>query len=168
MTLRCVIPSYFAAHYKGAVTEGASPIYDLPSLAALILETGTGANESDLLYAATRTLAPSGTENLDLAGVLTDPFGSVLTFARVKVILVRASSLNVNNVVLGAGTNPWAGPWAGTLPTHAVSPGGLFLAVAPNAAGWPVTAATADILKVLNSGAGTPVTYDIVLAGASA
>ena len=41
----------------------------------------------------------------------------------------------------------------------------MLLLVAPGAAGYAVTAGTGDILKVANSGAGTGVTYDIVIVG---
>jgi hypothetical protein len=50
----------------------------------------------------------------------------------------------------------------------ALPPGGTFLWVAPTAAGVAVTAATADLIDIVNSGAGTSVTYDIVIVGASA
>jgi len=48
---------------------------------------------------------------------------------------------------------------------------GAFVAVgtgAADATGYAVTATTADLLKIANSGAGTSVTYDIHIIGASA
>ena len=46
----------------------------------------------------------------------------------------------------------------------AVRPGGEALFVAPGT-GWTVTPATGDLLRILNGGAGTPVTYDIMIIG---
>ena len=49
-----------------------------------------------------------------------------------------------------------------------VKPGGAFLWVAPDATGVAVTASTGDLLTITNSGAGSAVTYYIVVLGASA
>jgi hypothetical protein len=92
--------------------------------------------------------------------------GATLTFTKIKAILVKAAEGNTNNVVVGgAASNGWVGPFGDVSDTVAVKPGGTLLLVAPNAAGYAVTAGTGDILKVANSGAGTGVTYDIVIVG---
>lgn len=130
---------------------------------------GTGADQADLLFHDTRTLAASAAEDLDLAGVLADTFGTTLTFARIKAILIRAASGNTNNVLVGGkSTNAFINWVADATDEIVVRPGGLFLLVAPDATAYAVTAATGDILEVTNSGAGTSVTYDVVLIGASA
>jgi hypothetical protein len=101
---------------------------------------------------------------------LTDVYGAVITFARIKGLFVAASASNTNNVVIGAGTNPWATLFTAT-GTVTLKPGAAcgFFAGSGDAVGWPVTAATGDILKVANSGAGsTSVTYDVVIVGCSA
>ncbi|WP_151480628.1 hypothetical protein [Streptomyces albicerus] len=135
---------------------------------AISLASGTGANQADKIFADTRTLAASATENLDLAGVLTDAFGATLTFARIKLLLVSAAAGNTNNVnVIREATNgvPLFLAAGDGIP---VRPGGAFLWVAPDVAGAPVTPATGDLLTFTNSAAGTPVTYDVVIIGASA
>lgn len=133
------------------------------------LGSGTGANQADKMYAATRTLALSTGEDLDLAGTLTDAFGAVITFARIKSMIFRAASGNTNNVIVGnAATNGFIS-WCGSATDKVtVRPGGTFALIAPDATAYAVTAATADLLHVLNGGAGTPVTYDVVLIGSSA
>lgn len=128
---------------------------------------GAGANQVSKLFADTRTLSASATEDLDLAGVLTDAFGATITLVRVKAILVVADAANTNNVVVGAGTNPFVGPLGGTTPTVSVAPGGVFLVARADATGWPVTGATGDILKIANSAAGTSVTYSILILGSA-
>lgn len=137
--------------------------------APIVLAQGTGSGRADIAYQdKSRTLAASATENLDLAGVLTDVFGATITDAKVKAIEVWADPGNTNDVVFGgAASNAFVGPFGGTLPTMALQPGGRAVIVAPNA-GWTVTAGTGDILKVTNGGAGTPVTYGIKVLGASA
>lgn len=134
----------------------------------LKLTSGTGADQADMLWHDTRTLAASATENLDLAGVLVNAFGDVQTFARIKAVLVAAAPGNTNNVnVIREGTNgvPLFLALADGIP---VRPGGLFLWVAPDATAVAVTGGTGDLLTITNSGAGTSVTYDVVIIGASA
>lgn len=132
-------------------------------------DNGTGANQADKIWSDTRTLGISATEDLDLAGALTDAFGAALTFARIKALLVYASPGNINNVVIGGATNAWAtllSPAATGLLT--IPPGGGFCAWTPTATGFAVTPATGDLLHVANGGAGSAVTYDVVILGASA
>jgi len=131
------------------------------------LTPGTGANQADKMFAYRSTLAASASENIDLAGALTDVLGNALTFAKVKAIMVRADPGNTNDVVVGgAATNGFVGPFGAVTHTIAVKPGGEFLNALPGT-GWVVVPATGDILKIANGGAGTPVTYDIVLIGTS-
>lgn len=130
---------------------------------------GTGLGQADRIFHDTRTLSASASEDLDLAGVLLDPFGATITFARIKVLLIAAAAGNTNNVIVGnAATNGFIS-WVGAA-THTVTvrPGGLLLVAASDVTGYAVTATTADLLHVANSGAGTSVTYDVVLIGASA
>ncbi len=133
------------------------------------LSSGTGANQADKVWSDTRTLAASGTENLDLAGVLVDAFGATITFVKVKAMLIRAASGNTNDVLVGGHATTAFVNWVSD-PTDVVvvKPGGLFLLVAPNAAGYGVTAATGDLLKVTNSAGTTGVTYDVAILGTSA
>lgn len=129
---------------------------------------GTGLNSANRIWHDERTIAASGTDDLDLAGTLIDPFGATISLARVKGLLVSAATTNANNVVVGAGSNPLINWMTGTTPAVVVRPGGLLLVVAPDATGYAVTAGTGDILRIANSGAGTSVTYQIVVIGANA
>lgn len=132
------------------------------------LLSGTTAGKADQFFSDQRTLSASSSENLDLAGGLTDAFGAALTFVKVKAILVKAADANVNDVVIGgAASNAFVGPLGGTTPTVAVKPGGWAAFFAPGD-GWTVTASTGDILKMANGGSGSSVTYDIVVIGTSA
>lgn len=151
---------YTRASDLNAVTS----TFDIDFSKSLVSGTGNGA--CDLEFADTRTIAASGTDNLDLAGGVTDPFGNTLTFVDVKAIFIRASAANTNNLVIGNGTNPFNGPLsaAGTI---TLPPGGVLALIHPGA-GWGVTGSTADVLKIANGGAGTSVDFDILVLGASA
>lgn len=140
-----------------------------PNLAFVkALTNGTGANQADLLFADTRTLAASATEDLDLAGSLTDAFGATITMVEVVAILILADAGNANNVVVGDATSP-VPLFGGTNPTISIKPGGMFMIVAPNASGqFAVGAGATDDLKIANSGGGTSVTYSIIVVGRSA
>ena len=121
--------------------------------------------KADLLFSDTRTLAASATEDLDLAGVLLDAFGNTITAAEIVAIFVKAAPANTNSVVIGGAETPFAGP-LGATGTYAVKPGEYYLATSRS--GWAVTPSTGDLLKIANSGAGTGVSYDLVIIGCSA
>lgn len=132
----------------------------------LDLANGSGANQISKVFHDKRTLSASGTEDLDLAGSLTDPLGASLTFTKIRLMLIYAAPANTNLVVVGgAGSNGFI-TWVGDATDKVkIRPGGLFLATAPDATGYAVTASTGDLLTVANSSSGTGVTYDIVLLG---
>lgn len=131
------------------------------------LAEGAGLNAANKIWSDNRTIAASGTDDIDVTGVLTDPFGATITIARIKGLFIFANAGNTNNVVVGGGTNPITTILAGTTPTLIIRPGGVLALWGPDATGYAVTASTADNLRVANSGAGTSVNYDIVLIGAS-
>ncbi len=135
------------------------------------LANGTAAGQADRTFHDQRTLAASANEDLDLAGVLTDAFGATLTFARVKALIVAASASNSNNVIVGGAASNQFLSWVGA-GTHTVTlrPGAVLALVAGSAdtTGYAVTAATGDLLRIANSGAGSTVTYDIAVVGCSA
>ncbi|MBP5931829.1 hypothetical protein QBA57_28595 [Streptomyces scabiei] len=136
--------------------------------AVIDLASGTGANQADRIFADTRTLAASATEDLDLAGVLSDPLGASLTFARIKAVLIRAAAGNTNSVNVTRPASNGVPLFLAASDGLAVRPGGLFLWVAPDATGVAVTAGTGDLLTLTNSAGSTSVTYDVIIIGASA
>lgn len=137
---------------------------------AVTLASGTGGGQADVVFSDRRTLAASASEDLDLAGSLIGAYGNTLTYVRVKGLYIAASAANVNNVVIGnAASNAWATLFNAT-GTVTLRPGAALLAMAGQADGtaYGVTAATGDLLHVLNSAGTTGVTYDVVVIGASA
>lgn len=130
--------------------------------------SGTGANQADVVWGDERTIAASGTDDLDLAGSLVGALGTV-TFAKVKLIVVTANAGNTNTVVVGgAASAQFVGPFGAATHTASAAAGGFVAFGNPSSAGWSVTATTADLLRIANGGAGSGVTYKILIIGTSA
>ncbi|MFD7413528.1 hypothetical protein [Kitasatospora purpeofusca] len=149
---------------------GGTPQMQLDYRVQLALAAGTGLGQADRLWTATRTIAASGTDDLDLNGTaLTDALGATVAMARVKGLIVAAAAANTNNVVVGgAATNGFVS-WVGSATDKVVvRPGGVLALFCQDATGYALTAATADLLRIANSGSGSTVTYDITVIGCSA
>jgi len=164
-TLRTSIAFDLAAKFTSALDlqTGSAPLNLSRSFS---WGDGTAAESANRVWSDRRTLAASATEDLDLAGVLTDAFGTAITFAKVRALIVAASSGNTNNVLLGgvsAGLSTIIQPAATGIVV--VRPGGLVAFIAPDTTGYAVTATTADLLHVANSAGSTSVTYDIAIVG---
>src|SRR5690242_3845391 len=104
-------------------------------------QNGTAAGQANKLFTDTRTITASGTDDLDLNGVLTDAFGGSLALLRVKALIVAAAAGNTNDVVVGgAAANQWVAPFGSATDKVKVKPGGtlaLFAGLA-DATGWVV------------------------------
>lgn len=132
----------------------------------LSLAAGTDAtNKADVFWQDSgRSISASSNENIDLAGALTDAFGASVVAAEIVLLFVRARSTNTNNVqVTRPASNGFAGPFLATGDGIAVKPGEWAVFVSQS--GWAVTASTGDLLNIANSGSGSAVVYDIVIAG---
>jgi hypothetical protein len=137
---------------------------------AISLASGTGAGQADKIFTDTRTLGASATEDLDLAGSLTDVFGAATTFAKVKAIVVGAASGNTNNVNVTRPASNGVPLFLAAGDGVAVRPGGVVAVLCGSADtnGYAVTAGTGDLITITNSGGTTGVTYDIAIVGTSA
>lgn len=167
MGLAANISTLIDATLDGTVDIG-SVSHKLQFNPSFVWTDGTAANQANKLFADTRTISASSNDDLDLSGVLTDAFGATLSLTKVKALLIRASTSNTNDVLVGGATsNPWFSSFVSSDDKIKVKPGGVLLLVAPNTDAYSVTAATGDILRIANGGAGTSVTYDIVLLGSA-
>lgn len=131
------------------------------------LTNGTGVNQADKVWSDQRSIAASGNDDIDLAGTLEDAFGSTISFARIKTLIVKAADGNTNNVVIGGASSTFTTWTTGTSAAVVLRPGGLFVLSVSDATAYAVTATSADTLRISNSGAGTAVVYDLCLIGAS-
>lgn len=130
------------------------------------LTNGTGADQANMIWMDQRTITASSTDDLDLAGSLTNAFGTTITFTSIKGIIVYAATANTNDVLIGGDGSAAFINWvSNSSDIVVVKPGGLFALVNPQANGYAVTATTGDILQIANSSSGTSVVYDIILLG---
>lgn len=146
-----------------------SPRMTLDPISEILQFTqGTDATSKlNVLFSDTRTIALSANEDLDLSGVLTDALGGLITAAEVCAIFVKADAANINSVnVSRPAANGFIGPFLAAGDGISVKPGEYALLSSPS--GWAVTAGTGDLLNIANSGAGTAVSYDIVILGRTA
>lgn len=135
---------------------------------ALSWDNGVLANQADLVWQTTNTLATGATTSHDLSGSLTDATGATTVFVRFKAIVFYSDGSNTTNLTL---FNDAAGIVGGLLAanTNAVTvrPGGLFAVGCTDVTGYTVTNTTADLLKVTNA-AGASATYTLIVVGCSA
>lgn len=133
------------------------------------LADGVDANEVDKVFADQRALAALASEDLDLAGGLTNAFGAAITFAEIVALVIKAAPENTNDVVVGGkGSQRLGGPVRGQRRDGQVKPGMTLLMAGPEDGGLgAVTPGTGDLLKIANSAGGTPVTYDVLIIGRS-
>lgn len=127
---------------------------------------GTGADQANQVWSDERSLADDGTEDIDLAGALTDAFGDTITFTGIKGILIQNQSADAGLEVKPKATNGWLGPFADASDQITIPAGGQWLMTNPSAAGWAVTASTGDLLTLTHDGTGTSaLSYKIVIVG---
>jgi hypothetical protein len=126
---------------------------------------GALAGQANIVFTDNRTIAASANDDLDLNGALPGVFGGTIAFTAIRAIIIRAAAGNTNDLVIGpAATNGFLGPFGAAAHTVRVRPGDEFM-ITNRAAGWTVTPATGDLLRIANGGAGTPVSYDIIIIG---
>lgn len=130
------------------------------------LSNGTGADQANIIWSDTRTISASSNDDLDLAGGLTDAYGATITFTKIKGILVYAYAENSNILQIGgAASNAFVNWVASATDIINLRPGGSFGITVTDATAYAVSAGTGDILRLTNGGAGSSVTYDIMLIG---
>ena len=165
MSLTATIKASISGSHTSALDLGTAE-FPFNDAYAKALADGTGADQVDRIFTDRRTINASSTDSLDLAGALTNAFGTV-TFAKIKAIKVAAAAANTNNVNVTRPASNGVPLFLAAGDGAPVLPGGVFLWVAPGA-GVAVTAGTGDLLDLVNSGAGTSVTYDLTILGTSA
>lgn len=167
-TLKTIITAQIEAVYKNLLDLG-TPTDNFLKKTRIELANGTGANSGDLMFHDQRTLSASGTEDLDLAGGLTNPLtGAAMTFVELRAVLITAASANTNNVVVSRPASNGVPIFSAAGDAIPVQPGGVFLWSCPADGKVAVTAGTGDLLTITNSAGSTSVTYDVTIIGTSA
>src|SRR3990172_11967955 len=127
-------------------------------------QNGTGLNQCNLMWQDQRTLGDGASETLDLAGLLAGLFGPVLNCDVLKTIFFYSLPANTTNLTISRPDPAGVPFFEATLDSFVLAPGGLFLLTDPSAAGINVTAATGDLITIVNA-AGASATYDVILLG---
>jgi hypothetical protein len=145
----------------------ASASASLNKAVAWTVTSGTAADQADLSWSDTRSLAASAAEDLDLAGTLTSIYGTALTFVKLKGLMVIAASTNPGSLTVGRAAAAGV-PWISAVSAGVVLPaGGSVCWLAPTA-GITVVPTTADMINVAAAATAGTYTYDVVVVGTSA
>jgi hypothetical protein len=150
-------------------TDLANAVAPVALSKALVWLTGTGADQADRIFADARSVTASTTDTLDVAtgGGLTDVLGAALALVKVKAIVLVNTHATQGLTLQRPAANgvPWLTAAGDAIPV----PAGGFVALGAGASAGlaAVTAATADLIDVVN-GAGATGTYQIVIIGTSA
>jgi hypothetical protein len=132
---------------------------------------GAGALQCDCLWHDSRTLALSTSENLDLAGSLTDAFGDTVTFANIKILIIEnTSTAGQGTLHVGGAAATQFDTWLGDASDEVVIIAGesKVLISRVDADGYVATGGADDLLKVDNQDGVNSATYKIIVAGDSA
>jgi len=132
------------------------------------LADGRGEDAGNLLYFTSGSIAASGSAAFDLAGTLTDAYGSTVNFDRVKGIFVKNTSTTNGsqiNVVDTHGIYSVAsGDGVKLIPG---TNGAAFMYIfTPDATAWDVTATSKDTITLNNIDSSNIATYQIAVIGA--
>jgi len=126
---------------------------------------GTGANQCNLLYHDTVTLADGANTTIDLYtdAALTDAFGNALTMEAIKLLYIKNNSSDATLKVFGAATNDLL-ILTGTTDEVDVHPGGVFYWSCPTSAGVDTT--TNENIYLEHDGTGSDdMDIDIIAMG---
>ena len=123
----------------------------------LPLTNGTGVNQATLAWSTAGEVDPLEDSYLNDAGfVFDDDERGLVTFTAIKVVYLK--NTGTGNIEWYGGERP-NGPTSGGNLT--ITPGGLFVIVAPDAAGWP----TAGSTFALTNPTAAVQSYDFLLIG---
>jgi len=176
-----IVASITATHGKSFALD--TTVSGAPKLEQnFTLADGTGDVQADRVYFSSGTLAASADIDIDLSGSLTDIFGVAVQFATVKMLMVcntsdeqdtpTDASIQVGGGDGQDGTNAFDTWITSDTPGNAGSEAviitdGGFIMIGSKNDGYAVTAATADLLTLLNLDGVDTAAYEILIIGTS-
>lgn len=142
----------FTLDVAQAITDALGNVPFSPQIKKqLTFGAGVGAGLIDRGYVKEITLVAATANNFDLNGSNVDVLGQPAVFAKVRGLFILADNTNTTAVEVGGhATAAFLGPFKDATDVLTVQPGEL-LTLTSWTIGWPVTATTADILKLLSS-----------------
>jgi hypothetical protein len=163
MALTVTVSASIVGQLTKSLSTGTSADLPIAETKQLAFTDGSGAAMANKILTKRYTILTAANEDIDLAGSLTNDFGDAVVFTAIKAIMIEHVSGSNPAVVGNAGT-PFLGPMGAAAHTIAVPIGGFLCIGRADATGWPVTAATADLLRIANA-AGTSLVVDVTIVG---
>jgi hypothetical protein len=161
MSIDGAISVSFAFNDRRTVSTGfAANLQTNPSNATQTYSNGSGAGQVSQVFGANRTFSGS-TDTLDLLSGLTDSYGTSVTLARVKALLVV--NTGTSSITVGAGTDPWS-TCINSTGTFTLQAGACLCVFTPDATAWATTASTGMNLNVTGTSGQT---YEVAVAGST-
>jgi hypothetical protein len=164
-TLTATVTIKEVSNLVGDASELSTISSKLNDTQTITFANGTAANQANQRFDDTRSVNASSTDSLDLAGGLTNAFGTTLTFTSIKYIRISAASTNGDNLEVGGNANAFGTIFGDDTDKIIIPPGGHFVLSNPAATGFVVTASTGDVLDIANADSGAAASYDIVIIG---
>jgi hypothetical protein len=117
--------------------DNATPQIDIVEKFEFDFSDGTGADQAQVVFEDTRTLAGSTNESLDLAGGLPHDLGGSITFTAAKILIVKAAATNTGNLRVGAAVSNAFQGWFGASAVGVPRPAGRIASflIDPSATG---------------------------------
>lgn len=167
MPLTCQIRFLVEAVQSASLDGGVVPAPYKVDTGLIRLLNGIGYDQADLAFFDTRTLGGSS-ETLDLVGGFTDAFGTTVSPAKIKAVVIANRSQSLVLGVKSAASNGWTGMSAGSTDAVSIRPAssqsyGYFLWWSPQ--GTTITAGTGDSITITGTSGQV---YDILVIGTSA
>ena len=150
----------------GAVLRKKFGALSVPEL-SISLTYGTGSGQANWAYYASRPLAGTTYDLLDLSGSLTDGLGNTISATKLKLAVIAVASPDgTKKLRVGPQNQSNAAQlhWGGTGATVYKEVAYWDVIAYEKVAGYTVTAATADIFPIYNP-TGSSITYSILMAG---
>lgn len=129
---------------------------------------GTASGEANAVWTDKRTIAFGANDDLDLAAVLSDIYGGVLTFTAIKFLAIKANDDNANALQFGGDTSANVPGIFGAAADFITIPAGVTFTLLHPTTGYAVTATTADKLRLTNPGGAGSIGYEILIIGTKA
>ena len=127
------------------------PVDDYSKPHTINLAEGEGANQAEVPFRKQYTIAGGATQIIDLSGALAGSFGTTVVGTKLKFCRVINASTTAAIVRLESdGTSGHIGMFKAEGDGVQIPPGGKFSWGGPTAAGAAITAATGDLLNIVN------------------
>lgn len=165
MTLKANIQVDIGSNLSGTATVGTNN-HQISRSISQAFSDGAGMNQAEQVFAQTAQLAASAVDSIDLAGGVSNALGQALTFTKIKAIVVEAAVDNQGTISIGGNANALSSIFGDPADTLVLKPGSAFVLTGPDAAGYAVTATTADVLDITNDDGVNTADYTITVIGA--